>query len=156
MRANIAAKRDAYKAAMAANLDGIEAGIRAARKALESDGEPATTFMQLGPNFIDAAAKYAALGEALRAIDATAALRDELTAEQKKYGPIFALVEPKPNWKEAVDARLHADTLTAMGADAYDLERAVTFYTGSMPKIAREAGGVLHVTAAGYYVDIGA
>jgi hypothetical protein len=75
-------------------------------------------------------------------------------AEQKKYGPLFSMVQDPTNWKNPIDALIDPEVLMAMGATKTDLVKAITFYTGSIPTITRN-GKMLRVTAIGYYMAVG-
>jgi hypothetical protein len=75
----------------------------------------------------------------------------------------FSLVEPKDNWKNAIDAEV------VLGTDRASLmvREAVTFFTGSTPRIefvrvlrpitgTEPGASVYRVRAAGYYATVGA
>lgn len=68
----------------------------------------------------------------------------------------FSRVETKENWKLAIDA----DVVLESDRDLLGTREAVIFFTGSIPtfRALRSRGGrvTYNVTAAGYYVAIGA
>lgn len=72
--------------------------------------------------------------------------------EIEELSAAFDLVKNPENWK------LHIDTVIPVDMDPAEMARvigtAITWYTGSVADIWREADG-LHVQAAGYDVDIG-
>jgi hypothetical protein len=78
-----------------------------------------------------------------------------LNPQQAKYQPLFNLVCNRENWKYPIDAWVHPEELTALGASWNDLGKAVSFYTGSVATIQWKKGQI-HVKAAGYYAAIGA
>lgn len=75
---------------------------------------------------------------------------DAFDAFQRKANEAFSLVANAENWKFAVDAVADVDAMRA-GFVA----EAVVFFTGSVPKVTRVAGG-FRFQAAGYYAAVGA
>ena len=71
----------------------------------------------------------------------------EYTQADLKFA--FTKVQNKEHWKNPIDAiiKMEEQDIT---------ERAIIFYTGSIPSFAPKAGGMLRVIADGYYVAIGA
>lgn len=63
----------------------------------------------------------------------------------------FRLVENREHWKFPIDA-----TLQASARDVGYIARAVTFFTGSVPRITRGADGKWHIQADGYHATVGA
>lgn len=65
----------------------------------------------------------------------------------------FDLVAPKDNWKMPIDITLHATD-----AEVAVIKEAITFYTGSVATVTALMGAIgwVRITAAGYYVAIGA
>lgn len=65
---------------------------------------------------------------------------------------IFALVEDKRHWKNAIHARVARDTPELRDA----ITDAVIHFTGSIPEFMPVADGSMIVSAKGYYATIGA
>jgi len=82
----------------------------------------------------------------------------EPSPEQKKYEPLFKLVEDKTNWKNPINSMVDPQSLRELGATKTDLGKAITFYTGSVATIGRDPQNprMLRVRAIGYYAAIGA
>lgn len=71
----------------------------------------------------------------------------EYTQADLKFA--FTKVQNKDHWKKPIDAiiKMEEQDIT---------ERAIIFYTSSIPSFTPKAGGMLRVIADGYYLTIGA
>lgn len=59
-------RRESAKQAILSALSSIEDGVRKARRALENDEEVFTSFLQVVPSLVEAAAKHAVYSETLK------------------------------------------------------------------------------------------
>jgi len=92
-------------------------------------------------------ADYEARVAAERA-DSMAQVVNEFGETRGELDKLFGLVKPADHWKGAIDAWV--DGLT----DLVALERAIIFFTGSVPTFAAGIGRV-HVRAGGYWAAVG-